>query len=332
MIINLLPFNLKKIIKQLNLSLVAFLLIVSMPISADELDDVTMSNSAVSVLNAMQKAVLHNDYRIYFVTEEAAKESNTLQYQHVNNGDTRYAQLLYLEGPSKEVVLYNEIVSYFQPESVSFSFPAKRIIEAFPDVIYINFNKLSEYYDFVLLGKARTADRNSKLIRIIPKDKDRYNYVIWIDDESHLPLRIDLLDSDSNIIKQMKVLSIDYDLDKQKFINSIENRDYPILLPIEQEHKKIDSWSVNWLPIGFKENAAYDANYLDAKIDTKLFSDGVFSFTVNVSEALSESSPNVITQGINTIYTTNIDNMNVIIIGNMPRATIEKIAKSIQRQ
>ncbi|WP_392560258.1 MucB/RseB C-terminal domain-containing protein [Orbus mooreae] len=342
MIINLFKVNDYKItLKQLKISLVAFLFMFSFSVSASSAiqnnssdSPVTSANdSPISILYNMQDAVLHSDYQIYYVVEESAEDSRTLRYRHLNINDNSYAQLLYLEGSAKEIILYADTVSYFQPESASFSFPTKRIIEAFPDVIYSNFNELSKYYDFVLLGKARTANRNSKLIRIVPKDKDRYNYVVWIDDESHLPLRIDLLDLETNIIRQQKVLSVDMNFDKQKFKNNLESRNYPILFPANSKNKDFNSWQVNWLPNGFTESAAYNVNYEQLTIDTRLFSDGIFSFTVNVSEASSpEKTTHIVTQGIKTIYSTNLNNMNVVIIGNIPLDTIEKIAKNISNK
>lgn len=331
-------------LKQLKISLVAFLFMLSFGISTSSAKDIAETETAISsqssvddsslaILTDMQHAVLYDDYQIYFVVDESTDDFYTLRYRHLGEGSGNYAQLLYLEGSGKEIILYNNTVSYFQPESASFSFPTKRIIEVFPEVIYADFKKLSQYYDFVLLGKARVADRTSKLIRIIPKDKDRYNYVIWIDEKSHLPLRIDLLDLESNIIRQLKVVSVDLNFDKQALKSGIESRDYPILFPSNSEKQTFNSWQVNWLPAGFTEKAAYNIDFEQSLIDTRLFSDGVFSFTVNVSEASSsENSNSVVSQGIKTIYSANIDKMNVVIIGNIPVDTIEKIARNISKQ
>lgn len=65
-------------------------------------------------------------------------------------------------------------------------------------------------------------------------------------------------------------------------------------------------------------------------IDTKLFSDGIFSFTVNVSELSNNDATHVVTQGARTVYSTNLNNMNIVIIGDLPFETIERIAQSIK--
>lgn len=288
-------------------------------------------NSVITILSNMQNSVLNKDYQIYFVQQDANGYSNTYQYRHLGSNKQNYANLLYLEGAPKEIILHKDTVSYFQSESEPFSLAINHIIEAFPDVVYYDFSKLNQYYDFVLLGKARTANHSSQLVRIIPKDKDRYNYVLWIDDESNLPLRIDLLNLNSKIIKQMKVLAVDLNFDQTKFKNYIENRDYPILIPLDKDkQQQLDSWQVNWLPKGFKEIAAYNFDFEQSTIGTRMFSDGIFSFAVNVSESSSiDKSTHVATQGERTIHSVNRNNMNIVIIGDLPPETIERIANGI---
>ena len=289
------------------------------------------TSEALNLLNKMGKAVQTSDYQIHFVSQDKEQFASTFEYNHLGatKKENISAQLLYLEGPAKEIILHNNTTSYFQPDNPSFSIASSRITEAFPDVIYNDFNSLVSIYDFILLGKTRTANRGAQLVKIIAKDKDRYSYVIWIDDETYLPLRIDLIDDDNDIVNQFKVVDIDTNFDAQKFKNYIGNQSYPILLSIEKENNLLDAWRLAWLPKGFKEIAAYNVNFYGSDIATKLFSDGVFSFTVNVSLEQASQPNQLIQQGGRTIFSTNFDNKNIIIIGNLPEATIERIAQNI---
>lgn len=289
------------------------------------------TNEALNLLNKMGKAVQTSDYQIHFLSQDRDQFATIFEYNHLGAAkkENINAQLLYLEGPAKEIILHNNTTSYFQPDSPSFSIASSRITEAFPDVVYNDFNSLASIYDFILLGKTRTANRSVQLVKVIAKDRDRYSYVIWIDDENFLPLRIDLVDDDNDIVNQLKVLDIDASFDAKKFKNYIDNRTYPILLSIEKQNNLLDAWRLAWLPKGFKEIAAYNVNFYSSDIATKLFSDGVFSFTVNVSLEQASQSNQLIQQGGRTIFSTNLGNKNIIIIGNLPEATIERIAQNI---
>ncbi|OCG64477.1 hypothetical protein A9G48_02220 [Gilliamella sp. wkB18] len=288
-------------------------------------------DEALSLLNKMNKAVQTQNYQIHFLSQEKNQYVTTYEYTHLGatkKNDIK-AMLLYLEGSAKEIILHDNITSYFQPDSASFSITSPRILEAFPDVIYNNFSKLIDVYDFTLLGKTRTANRSVQLVKMIAKDKDRYSYVFWIDDEIYLPLRIDLLDQHSEIISQLKVVDLDLNFDKNKINDYIDTRTYPILLSIQKEGDVLEAWQLAWLPKGFKEIAAYNVNFYNSDIETKLFSDGVFSFTVNVSPEKTSQSNQFIQQGGRTVFSTNIGQKNIIIIGNLPRTTIERIAQNI---
>jgi negative regulator of sigma E activity len=308
-----------------NLIITLFFIFFSTSAMADK------TNEALSLLNAMGKAVQTRDYQVHFVSQDRGQFAKTFEYNHLGavKKENINAQLLYLEGSAKEIILHNNTTSYFQPDSPAFSIASSRITEAFPDVLYNDFNSLVGIYDFVLLGKTRTANRGAQLVKIIAKDKDRYSYIIWIDDETFLPLRVDLIDDDNDIVNQLKIVDIDENFDAKKFKNYIDNRTYPILLSIEKQDNLLDAWRLAWLPKGFKEIAAYNVNFYNSDIATKLFSDGVFSFTVNVSLEQASQSNQIIQQGGRTIFSTNLGNKNIIIIGNLPEATIEKIAQNI---
>ncbi|MDF7671268.1 MucB/RseB C-terminal domain-containing protein [Orbaceae bacterium ESL0721] len=316
-----------------------FFILFSLPLYA------TDTEQAITLLNKMSNAVKTQNYQLYFVTQERDQYVTTYQYSHLGNihlgninGDSKsndfsqsanMAHLLHLEGSAKEIILHNNITSYFQPESASFSISSPRIVEAFPDVVYNDFNRLTDVYDFILLGKTRTANRSVQLVKIIAKERDRYSYIIWIDDETYLPLRIDLNDLNNELLQQMKVIELNRNFNTKKMLDYISNRTYPILLAIEKKSSESDEWRLSWLPKGFKEMAAYNVNFYNSDIATKLYSDGIFSFTVNVSDEKSNQSNQVIKQGGKTIFSTNLNRQNIIIIGDLPLTTIERIAQSI---
>ena len=285
-----------------------------------------IDRSAVKLLNKMKASVLDNDYKLYFIVQDEDEYPNSYQYTYVGSKINKKGALLSLEGSAKEIILNDNIVSYFLIDSASFSIAANRIIEVFPDVIYSDFDSLIPNYDFINLGKGRVANRSCQLIRIISKDKDRYSYVIWIDDENFLPLRIDLLDLNSKIINQKKVLVVDFDFNKQKFEYYIADRVYPILYPIDKEDSDRKDWQVTWLPKGFKRIDTYNINFQESNIDTQHFTDGIFSFTINVSKRTQYDKVNLSIQGDRSIYSYNQGNLNIIIIGNLPAETIKQIA------
>ena len=56
------------------------------------------------------------------------------------------------------------------------------------------FQELSGYYNFIDAGRTHIGDIQAELFVCYQKNNDRYDYVLFIDEERYLPLRVDLLD------------------------------------------------------------------------------------------------------------------------------------------
>ena len=55
------------------------------------------------------------------------------------------------------------------------------------------------------------ADQMCEVVRIVSRDGTRYSYVVWLDVDTKLPLRIDLLDRDGETLEQFRVISFAVD-------------------------------------------------------------------------------------------------------------------------
>ena len=69
--------------------------------------------------------------------------------------------------------------------------------------------RVMESYDPVLAGRSRVAGLVAQVVRLVPKEADKYGFVLWIDEQSHLLLRVDMVDREGNLVEQ--VLGVDLD-------------------------------------------------------------------------------------------------------------------------
>lgn len=296
-------------------------------------------NKALVLLQKMNQAVNRLDYQMYFTSQNKNQESHSFEYSHLGSTKKKdiSARLTYLEGPNKEIILHHGVTSYFQSNNSSFSIYSSHITEAFPDIIYTDLSKLTNIYDFIWLGKMRTANRSAEIVRVVAKNKDRYHYAIWIDTETQLPLRVDLINLDNELIQQLKVINLNINVVRKNESNLINNQPIPILLAIEEQKNVLNKWQIAWVPDGFTEISTYNVSFYHSSIATKFFTDGVFSFAVNISENVHESHPEyslkqpnkIIRMGERMIFSTDKDNSNMIIIGDLPLITMERIAQHI---
>ena len=177
------------------MSLMAGSLLFSVNASAD--------TSSGALLQQMNLASQSLNYELSFVS--ISKQGvESLRYRHARLNNQPLAQLLQLDGPRREVVLRGTEISYFEPGLDPFTLNGDYIVDSLPSLVYSDFKRLSAAYDFISVGRTRIADRLCDVIRVVARDGTRYSFIAWLDAETKLPLRVDLLDRDGETLEQFR--------------------------------------------------------------------------------------------------------------------------------
>ena len=299
-------------------------LLLSSIASAEEL-------SAKQSLDKMTQALDNLNYEIAFVQTTPAN-MDSFRYRHIKQDNKTYAQLVTLDGRQQEIIQRDNLVSYFQPNAQAFTLNSGNIVDAMPAVVRANFDKLSSYYDFVKLGKDRVAGRFADTIRIVPKDDFRYQYLVFIDEENGLLLRGDMLDREGKLLDQFRVVTLYIDDRLRGLTDYINKVSLPPLLKESKNEQSSDiTWSAGWLPQGFSL-IRYTQEILENEIiDSALYSDGLFTFTLFVSNVGSNDLPeNTWKQGAYTIYSEVIGGKEITFIGQLPISTAKRIVQEVK--
>ncbi|WP_077417679.1 sigma-E factor regulatory protein RseB [Rodentibacter rarus] len=287
--------------------------------------------SAKQTLERMVQAVNSLNYEIAFV-QTSPTNMDSFRYRHIKRDNKTYAQLVTLDGEQQEIIQRDNLVSYFQLGSRAFTLNSGSIVDALPSVVRSNFDKLAQHYEFIVLGKNRVAGRFVDTIRIVPKDDFRYQYVVFVDEENGLLLRSDMLDREGKLLDQFRVVTLYID-DRLKGLTDYLNKvSTPPLLNEAQNNVDSLSWKAGWLPYGF-ERVRYSQDLFDGEmIDSALFTDGLFTFTLYVTEAESQQPHQDQTwkQGEYTLYSEVIGDKEITFIGQLPIATAKRIVQEVK--
>lgn len=65
-------------------------------------------------------------------------------------------------------------------------------------------------------------------------------------------------------------------------------------------------------------------------IESRLYSDGLFSFSINVNRATQASTDQMLRTGRRTVSTSVRDNAEITIVGELPPQTAKRIADTIK--
>ncbi|EMH4162450.1 sigma-E factor regulatory protein RseB [Pluralibacter gergoviae] len=305
------------------MSLVAGSLFFSVNASADA--------SSGALLQEMNLASQSLNYELSFVSiNKQGVES--LRYRHVRLKSQALAQLLQLDGPRREVVQRGNEISYFEPGLDPFTLNGDYIVDSLPSLVYTDFKRLAPYYDFISVGRTRIADRLCEVIRVVARDGTRFSYIVWMDTETKLPMRVDLLDRDGETLEQFRVIAFSVGDEVSSSMEGLSKASLPPLLSVPAGDNIKFNWSPEWVPQGFVEVAGSRRTLptIETPVESRLYSDGLFSFSVNVNRANANSGEQLIRTGRRTVSTTVRDNAEITIVGELPPQTAKRIADSIQ--
>ena len=244
-------------------------------------------------------------------------------------------RLVHLDGPPAEIVRNgNDIVCIHNGETVD-RFEQKRSARIFPQ--RFAGQALLDFYDARLTGDDRIAGREAQRLRLIPKDRHRFGYVLWLDKESGLLLKSVLLNQEGKPLEifQYSQLEVGVDIDPAEF-QQFENSPFASMAN-ETRNDVSAQWKVNWLPKGYKESSAevYRVSSGGNVIQTLMYTDGLSAFTLFFEPSvMTEQLPPVTRKGPTVAISRKIDagepSVLVTIVGELPEIAAQNILSSIQ--
>lgn len=293
------------------------------------------SNSAEAWLNKMSGAMKTLNYEVSFVLLKPGVDSQPYMWRHgVNDSGVEMEQLNLLNGPGREVVRIGDKVSYFEPNVPPYSLRAPSINGPFPGDFFQHPEKLKDSYDFVLVGRSRISGRAAQQIRVVSKDKSRFGLSIWLDQDTGLMLKMNMIDLEGKLLEQIQVTGIKVTEDPDLFFARIEKAMLPEVLSMKPTVQLVPKWQVVDLPLGMRQ-VKLDVHRLSLTGETVeyvMLTDGL----VDVSIYLQEVGLNAAIQDgtlrheSDTLLTRRQGNLSVTVVGKLPVKTANIIANSIR--
>ncbi|MEZ9059428.1 sigma-E factor regulatory protein RseB [Vibrio pelagius] len=288
--------------------------------------------SAKALLHQMNEASQHLNYELsYILIKKSSIEP--LLYRHAVSDEQQLAHLVYLSGPVREVIRRGNEVSYIEPGTEPFTIESGNMVAPVIPMLNNDIDILNEYYDFVKVGRAREAGTTTQVLRVVPKDGLRYSYVLWVDENTNLPLRADLLDRDGEILEQYRTISYVVNDKIAEAMAGLNNAQLPKVLSLPDGAVGESDWRVSWIPDGFeaKELNRYSMATTNKMVESQMFSDGLFSFSVYISDRDEHSlKGQLVRQGRRTLHSLVSGGNEISVVGDIPPATAQRIAQSVK--
>lgn len=260
----------------------------------------------------------------------------TLVYLHRNRLETLYLEhaiqdgevrerLVSLTGPVRTVMREDDEVTCILPNSHPISVKRHGVAQGLLHPQGLDPDQLAGHYAVRPLGAARVAGRQTDVIGVMPRDELRYGYRFYIDQETGLPLKTDLLDTDAEPIEQVMFTTV-------RLMDSP-----PPVLPdtsatsLPRPTKDLGRWRFEQLPSGFKLIVHQGrASGQLGQLEHFLLSDGLAAISVYIEPDTGAGLDGETRIGAIHAAGGQIAGHRVTVVGEVPVATVVAVLAGIR--
>lgn len=167
------------------------------------------------LIRSMSRALRELNYEGTFVHMQGMSVS-TLHILHASDGDGELERMRSLDGEAREIIRDHSLVTCIWPGTQSVVVSKSKPRRLLPDVDASLAGNAS--YRLRVDGLDRVADRETRVVSVVPQDSYRYGYRFWIDDETRMLLRSMMLDGNRSV-EQVVFTTIVYPdyIDRSRF-------------------------------------------------------------------------------------------------------------------
>ncbi|TKB49507.1 MucB/RseB [Ferrimonas sediminicola] len=278
----------------------------------------------------MQQALSDAQFR-YSLIHLQSDHIRPLRYVHGKIDGEEVAYLEHLNGPQKNVVRVGDRVTYLEHDVKPYSVRSARISGFIPPAFGTGVEAFTPFYQLALAGRDRVAGRTSQVVRIVSTDRFRYSYSLWLDTQTALPLRIDTLNAEGQLLEQYLVIELATFDEPSPVLAQLAGESWPpVLMPAYQARES--SWRFGWLPQGF-ELTHVDQHRLFGVNDPVHYlalSDGLTEMSVYIGLAGQVVMPESLSTGSGlSLASARHGEVEVVVVGRLPLESLTNVANSI---
>lgn len=316
--------------KSLCLWIAAFLAVLP-PVAQAE------KTSPMALLESMSEAMQERSYAGTFVyLHDGRMEAMRVARRSSEQGNDE--KLLALNGEPREVTRRDNVVTQVLPRAGVVTVDYNRVRSQLPMSVPMALKGIDRYYQLRLDGRDRIAGRECDVVTLQPRDAYRYGRRFWIDEQSRLLVKADLLDTRGQPIEQLMYteLRVEDDLPEALFepefeTSGMQRRE---IRPPEGDVLENHHWQVRQLPRGFTLSAHERRAGDHGASEHMVYSDGLATVSVFV-EALAEGESGTL-EGQSSIGAVNafgrvVGDHKVVVVGEVPLVAVKQISQSVQR-
>lgn len=295
-------------------------------------DDAARPDGAV-LLSRMGEAMRNLDYQGSFTYQHAGR-TDTLRVFHAG-GPRERERMVSLSGPRTELIRDGFNVTCVQADgsaTVYTRLSNRGLLPLIPDA---GDRSLAAHYDVRHVGSDRVAGFAADIVDVVARDRLRYGYRLWLDQQSHLLLRSIVTDADRHPLEQFMFVSLEIGHPPSETDLAPSRRELQVTTATPQEVlvRTDPTWSIAEPPSGFAFVSARRSPTDPDGTEHLVYSDGLANVSIYIEPKGEgpDGEAGLVGRGTMNIHSRIQDGWRITVLGDVPAETVAVMSRSVAR-
>jgi sigma-E factor negative regulatory protein RseB len=288
------------------------------------------------ILEKASQAARELSYQGVFLYQ-SGNSAKSVQITHTNYGQGEYARMVVLDGAPREVLSQGAEVMIFNPKNEKVVIQKRRGQNMFPALLPSSMDVIKVSYQVRLGGQERVGGRDGQVVYLDPKDHLRYGYAFWTDREYGILLKSVTNNEHNDMLEQIAfsqlAMMTNQSLDWFK-PNLDHNKPYVMEQPNPPvPATQVEHWLVGSLPVGYRkvDQLMLTVPGKPVPVTQLIYSDGLASVSLFIEPLIHGTPPRMghTTMGATNFYAEVNEGHQIIVVGEVPAATVAQFANAV---
>ncbi len=297
-------------------------------------------------IQRMNHAVINRNYDGAFM-QRFGNQTQVFRIVHRMHDGVMVERVLSTDGSGYEQKRQGTRWAEFRPQNkVVVVAVRNRSFGHFPALNGID-RQTANHYDIRTTGQGQLLGRDVQMLQINPKDNLRFGYRFWLDSESALPLKFQRTTLDGRVLKEIAFISppaLPERISDDQLKVAIDTRGFRLFnteqrTPMHDPHlPRAYTLQRELLPAGYRArifNSPEEEQRAAGPRSRFIVSDGiswaeVFLSPIEAGEQADRRKDSSSANGPLAIHRLRLDDVQVVVMGEVPQATAKAIAEAVR--
>lgn len=283
----------------------------------------------------ISSAVRTTNYSGVLVYSHGEQMSSTRIFHRYADGKEQ-ERVIALTGEPMEIHRNDDMVSCVLPAKQAVMIDQRGYKGALPPIARIAAAELEKHYLVSEMPQSRVVGRQCRAYSVMPRDEYRYGYRMWVDEQTMLPLKIELLDTQGNTLEKVMFTEVQYpeDIPDTAFEPDMDVSGFKkVRHSMPDSQQRPVKWQVSKLPPGFSvmTHQVQMMPEVDGAVEHLLFSDGLATVSafITMEKPKTDGFIGPASMGAVNVYSDMRDGHQITVVGEVPEMTIDFIGRHL---